>query len=130
LGSTEAQNRLNYIFQRFINAIATQDHPLVVFLTQLLSESLHTPRSSCLPFFQLIHAKTGGNAFFTHQLLHTLEEEGLLWFDNNGRSWQWGVTELKKLNLFLVRKHSEKHPGIPNHLNRISLKSANMEGMV
>ncbi len=35
LGATEAQNRFNYVFLEFIRAIATGDHPLVIFLDDL-----------------------------------------------------------------------------------------------
>ncbi len=32
VGGTEAKNRFNYIFQRFIRAISTKEHPLVMFI--------------------------------------------------------------------------------------------------
>jgi len=35
LGATEAQNRLKYVLLKFIQAIATSEHPLVVFLDDL-----------------------------------------------------------------------------------------------
>ncbi|MGK3964001.1 AAA family ATPase [Sorangium sp. So ce118] len=35
LGPTESQNRFNILFQQFIGAVATEDHPLAVFLDDL-----------------------------------------------------------------------------------------------
>lgn len=35
IGSTEAQNRFNYVFQKFINIVAQKEHPLVLFLDDL-----------------------------------------------------------------------------------------------
>jgi PAS domain S-box-containing protein len=35
LGAAEAQNRLNYVFLKFVKAIATSEHPLVIFLDDL-----------------------------------------------------------------------------------------------
>lgn len=35
IGSTEAQNRFNYVFQKLINVVAQKEHPLVVFLDDL-----------------------------------------------------------------------------------------------
>jgi len=35
LGINEAQNRFDYTFQKFINAIATKDHPLILFVDDL-----------------------------------------------------------------------------------------------
>jgi predicted ATPase len=35
LGGVEAQNRFNYVFQRFMEAIARPDHPIILFLDDL-----------------------------------------------------------------------------------------------
>ncbi len=35
LGAAEAQNRFNYVFLKFVKAIATSEHPLVIFLDDL-----------------------------------------------------------------------------------------------
>jgi len=64
-------------------------------ICQLLADSLHLSHSSCLPLAQLLHEKTGGNSLFLHQYLHNFEEEGLLWFDKKGYSWNWNMAKLK-----------------------------------
>lgn len=35
IGGTEAQNRFNYVFSKFISAIATREHPLALFIDDL-----------------------------------------------------------------------------------------------
>jgi histidine kinase len=35
VGGSEAQNRFNYLFRRFVNAISTKEHPLVLFIDDL-----------------------------------------------------------------------------------------------
>jgi PAS domain S-box-containing protein len=169
LDGLETQNRFNYLFERFVRAVATPDHPLVVFLddlqwidsaslnllktlltdprskhflvigayrdnevdaahtlmlglndlaeaggtinqltlgnlaradiNQLLSDSLRVPIDYCLPLGQLVQAKTDGNAFFTHQLLHVLEDDGLLSFDQSSLCWRWDLAELEKMTV-------------------------------
>ena len=161
LGGVEARNRFNYLFKRFVKAIASPDHPLIIFLddlqwtdlaslnlletllsdpesthllvigayrdnevdathplmlgldslkkagcivnqltprnltlehvNELLSDSMHMPSDQCLPLAALIHKKTDGNALFAHQLLRSLEADGLLTFDQNGHAWRWDL---------------------------------------
>ena len=80
-------------WQRGVNGYAQAD------INLLLSDSLHTPIDQCLPLAQLVHVKTGGNAFFTRQLLHALEGEGLLSFDRESACWRWETAELKQLTI-------------------------------
>lgn len=35
LGGSEAQNRFNYVFRKFVNSISTEKHPLVIFIDDL-----------------------------------------------------------------------------------------------
>ncbi|QTN38873.1 AAA family ATPase [Cryomorphaceae bacterium] len=35
LGGSEAQNRFNYVFRKFVNAVSTEEHPVVVFIDDL-----------------------------------------------------------------------------------------------
>ena len=65
----------------------------------LCSETLRCPQSESRSLAQLIHAKTDGNAFFTHQMLHSLQDEKLLTFDPSSDQWQWDLETLKNLDL-------------------------------
>ncbi|MDF2156785.1 adenylate/guanylate cyclase domain-containing protein [Algoriphagus sp. CAU 1675] len=35
LGGNEAQNRFNYVFRKFVNAVSTESHPIVIFIDDL-----------------------------------------------------------------------------------------------
>jgi PAS domain S-box-containing protein len=169
LDGQATQNRLNYVFQRFIKVIARKEHTLVVFLddlqwidsaslnflktlltdsdqahcliigayrdneveathplmvgvaelqethvklerltlnslletdvNSLCSDTLRCLPSESRPLAQLVYSKTGGNAFFTHRLLHALHEDQLLVFDSSHDRWRWDLDALNQLEL-------------------------------
>jgi predicted ATPase/signal transduction histidine kinase/CheY-like chemotaxis protein len=68
-------------------------------INALCAETLRCPQSESRPLAQLIYVKTGGNAFFSHQMLHSLNEESLLTFDISSDQWQWDLDELIKLDI-------------------------------
>src|SRR3984957_7871404 len=58
---------------------------------RLVTDALHCEGDSGHPLAQLVHEKTGGNPFFSIQLLTTLAEEGLLRLDPNAATWIWDL---------------------------------------
>ena len=81
LGATEAQNRFNLFFQRFLEAFAQPEHPLVLFLDDLqwadlaslkLIELLITDTDS--QYLLLIGAYRDNEVDATHSLTQTLEQ--------------------------------------------------------
>jgi len=58
---------------------------------RLVADALHCEGDSGHPLAQLVHEKTGGNPFFSIQLLTTLAEEGLLRLDPNAATWIWDL---------------------------------------
>jgi PAS domain S-box-containing protein len=68
-------------------------------VNELLSDSMHMPSDHCLPLAELIHKKTDGNALFAHQLLLSLEADGLLTFEQNSHAWRWDLDELNQLTI-------------------------------
>ncbi|MCP4221512.1 MAG: AAA family ATPase, partial [bacterium] len=77
----EAKNRFNYVFQRFIRAISTKDHPLVMFLDDLqwtdhasleLLKQLVTDSQN--RYFLFIGAYRDNEVSRTHPLTATIEE--------------------------------------------------------
>ncbi len=58
-------------------------------INALLADSLALPPTDTEPLAGLIFEKTGGNAFFTHQFIHELAEDGRLYFDAQRRRWRW-----------------------------------------
>jgi PAS domain S-box-containing protein len=97
-------------------------HPLMVSVAELQKEKVSLQRIAlqnlsetdvnaliadallCRPeesrsLAQLIHSKTGGNAFFTHQTIHSIAESNLLTFNSALRRWQWDVAALKAVDI-------------------------------
>lgn len=61
----------------------------------MISNVLHLPRAECLPLVEVVYNQTHGNAFFSVQLLRSLEEEGILYKDSSrGGKWTWKAEEL------------------------------------
>ncbi|MEH1843171.1 MAG: AAA family ATPase [Nostoc sp.] len=81
LGATEAQNRFNLFFQRFIGVFTKKEHPLVIFLDDLqwadlaslkLIELLITDPDS--QYILIIGAYRDNEVDATHPLIQTLEQ--------------------------------------------------------
>ena len=81
LGATEAQNRFNLFFQRFVSVFARREHPLVIFLDDLqwadlaslkLIEQLMTDIDS--QYLLIIGAYRDNEVDATHPLIETLEQ--------------------------------------------------------
>lgn len=66
---------------------------------QLIQESLAASAAETQVLTDLVYRKTRGNAFFTRQFLHTLNEEGWLRFDLNSRRWVWDIAQLEAQNI-------------------------------
>jgi predicted ATPase/class 3 adenylate cyclase len=68
----------------------TLDH-----LAELLRDATHGDEAYARNLAGLVHAKTGGNAFFVHQFLKALHESGLLRFDPAARAWRADPDEIR-----------------------------------
>ena len=75
------------------------DNLQLVHINQLLQDSLKCQAEQSQPLAQLIHQKTQGNAFFTHQFLTALYQENLLKFDFQQLEWQWDVDKISAKNM-------------------------------
>jgi len=81
LGPSESQNRFNFVFQNFIRACCTKEHPLVIFLDDLQwadSASLKLIKLMMMDadtqYLFLIGAYRDNEVSPTHPLMMTLEE--------------------------------------------------------
>ncbi len=81
LGINEAQNRFNYIFQQFIGALATDEHPMVLFLDDLqwadnasLQLVSNIATNERLGHFYIIGAYRDNEVNNSHPLSLTLDE--------------------------------------------------------
>lgn len=64
-------------------------------VNQLVADTLHTEVTKTKPLAELVFKKTQGNPFFLTQLLKSLYQDGLLWFDFEQGSWQWKMDILQ-----------------------------------
>ncbi|MBK8259030.1 MAG: serine/threonine-protein kinase PknK [Polyangiaceae bacterium] len=62
----------------------------------LTADSLQTDIEKAQPLADVVFEKTGGNAFFVGQFLHSLAIEGLLKFDHQDQSWHWNLSEVRR----------------------------------
>ncbi len=68
----------------------------LVHLAELLRDATHGDEAYAQGLAGLVHAKTGGNAFFVHQFLKALHESDLLRFDPAARAWRADPDEIRK----------------------------------
>jgi predicted ATPase len=169
LSGQEAQNRFNYVFQRFFGAISRSEHPICFLLDDLqwvdpgslgllkalftspdlahllvvgayrdnevhadhplmtliadlvkaganlkrmtlpklaeadvnalISDALRCDPGESRELSRLIHSQTNGNPFFTHQVLRSLEHQGLLSLDTAAGHWRWDMDALRDLDV-------------------------------
>ena len=73
LGINEAQNRFNYIFSQFVRALATKEHPIVMFIDDLqwtdnasLKLLKHLITEADLPYFYFIGAYRDNELYPSH----------------------------------------------------------------
>ncbi|SOY60110.1 putative SENSOR HISTIDINE KINASE with GAF and Pkinase domains [Cupriavidus taiwanensis] len=58
-------------------------------LTELVAAALNEPAPRVQALAQLVHAKTGGNPFFSYQLLRALVDDGVLAYRDDRAGWHW-----------------------------------------
>lgn len=68
-------------------------------LTSLLSDALHADAAHVTPLAELVHRKTGGNAFFATSFIQSLAKDGLLRFDRVTSRWHWQIDEIAQKNI-------------------------------
>lgn len=90
-------------------------------ITQLLSETLRVPTSEVRSLSSLIYAKTEGNAFFTHQLLHSMKRKNLITFDAQQGVWLWDQAEIEALDISdnVVELLVERLIGLPLKMQQL-----------
>ncbi|BBD69807.1 multi-sensor hybrid multi-kinase [Nostoc commune NIES-4072] len=67
----------------------------LVYVNQLIADTLHSSVEQVEPLAQLIIQKTDGNPFFLNEFLKTLHQENLLSFDRQHGIWQWNLTQIE-----------------------------------
>ncbi|MEH1783419.1 MAG: AAA family ATPase [Nostoc sp.] len=67
----------------------------LVYVNQLLADTLYSSVEQVEPLAQLIIQKTDGNPFFVNEFLKTLHQENLLNFNHQHRIWQWNLAQIE-----------------------------------
>ncbi len=89
-------------------------------LEQLIADALGTAPGSVRELAQLVHDKTGGNAFFVNELMKLLYQEKMLSFSGEARQWSWDRQRTEELGIsenvvdLLIRK-LRKLPPVERH---------------
>ncbi|MCI5221899.1 MAG: serine/threonine-protein kinase PknK [Candidatus Electrothrix sp. AR4] len=68
-------------------------------IDQLLQDSLACEAERTQPLSDVMYQKTQGNAFFTHQFLQVLNNEGILHFNFEQHQWQWDIKRIAEKNI-------------------------------
>ncbi|MFT3769648.1 MAG: GAF domain-containing protein [Minicystis sp.] len=68
-------------------------------MVALLADVLRCEPERARPLAGLFLARTGGNPFFTRQLLRSLQHDGLLAFDEAQRTWTWDLRRLEHIGI-------------------------------
>ncbi|MPW23140.1 AAA family ATPase [Paraburkholderia sp. CNPSo 3157] len=63
-------------------------------LGELIGSALSESSSHISTLARAIYARTGGNPFFSYQLLRTLVDDGILSYDIESSRWHWSETEV------------------------------------
>lgn len=94
--------------EAIVNQIMLQ--PLEInHINQLIADTLNCSIEDAQPLAELVNEKTGGNSFFLNQLLQTLYQEKLLFFnapqfvltqiENQRGCWKYNIEEIKKIKI-------------------------------
>ncbi len=68
-------------------------------LERLIADAMRIAPGDAVPVRDLVLAKTGGNPLFVTQFLRVLEQDGLLAFDRETRSWQADLEGIRRANI-------------------------------
>ncbi|MGF1491817.1 MAG: AAA family ATPase [Microcoleaceae cyanobacterium] len=68
-------------------------------LNHCIQDTLHCSQTTAKPLTQLIHQKTKGNPFFSHQFLLSLHEEELIRFNPGLGCWEYDLNQIQALAL-------------------------------
>ena len=68
-------------------------------VNQLLSETFSCDLERSNPLAGLCFAKTRGNPFFLNQFIHSLYQDGLIFFNREEGIWQWNEAKIRQTDI-------------------------------
>ena len=89
-------------------------------LNEFISDALCIPVHETYALTAIFIEKTKGNPFFVHQMIRSLSEKGLIFFNNDTRKWEWdpkifgksdiskSVLELLRLNILALDENTQQ----------------------
>ncbi|KAI9259730.1 hypothetical protein EDC94DRAFT_542589 [Helicostylum pulchrum] len=96
---TETLDKLlanDYATIRSIKIDALDFDSLVDYISDALHRPLDVDRDSILPLAELVYKKTRGNAFYTSQLLATLEKKKMIFFHWEENEWDYNLADIQQ----------------------------------
>jgi predicted ATPase/signal transduction histidine kinase len=91
-------NEITRCCQGIINEVVLSPFSLN-HLNHLIADCLNCSLDTALPLTELIHRKTKGNPFFSHQFIKSLYEDGFISFNFAQCHWQCKISQIKELVL-------------------------------
>lgn len=82
-------------------------------INHLVSDTFHCDPVRSRPMAELIYSKTGGNPFFSNELLKNLYHEKLIYFSPESGIWEWDLERTQKIEVsdnvveFIIQRLSE-----------------------
>ncbi len=71
----------------------------IAHVNQLVADTLHADNATTDALADLVFRRTQGNPFFLTQLLKSLHQDNLLWFDFDQGKWQWNMDVLQGIDM-------------------------------
>lgn len=90
-----------------------------------LADTLHTTAKDVAPLAQRLQAKTNGNPFFLRQLVWSLYDQRLIFFDDQLRGWRWDLLRIQAAPLAdnvaeFVRDQLQRLPEMTQHVLKVA----------
>lgn len=84
----------DYAMFHHIKVDALDFDSLVDYISDALHRPLEVDRDSILPLAEIVYKKTRGNAFYTSQLLATLEKKKMIFFNWEENEWDYNLQDI------------------------------------
>ncbi|KAI9352389.1 hypothetical protein BD770DRAFT_445542 [Pilaira anomala] len=86
----------DYATIRNIKVDALDFDSLVDYISDALHRPLEVDRDTILPLAEIVYKKTRGNAFYTSQLLVTLEKKKMIFFNWEENEWDYNLADIQQ----------------------------------
>lgn len=91
-------------------------------VTMLVADLLRLEEETVAELSELVHQRTGGNAFFVLQFLSTLQEYNMIYYDLAGFEWRYDIERIRSetdISDNVVELVATKIQGLPAHIQTV-----------